>query len=346
VAINSSRLRFRALLGTIASLWPVSKPTGDVQIVADGDLDAVTAVHILRHALPDAELQFPAPWERKGLELQPNAVLVELNPESWGIYAPHPHVVIDHHAGLRGAELRLSPNIKLYVDINRLSIQKKDIVSAADIAHALTAHLDVTPSIQPQFLRLVAALDNGILDVREEIAGEEVTAEELYNAYRARVASIRFQGRPPPQTLLSDVEEIGVSPPSLLRWIAHWGGVWKTVEGRVAQLAASAAVNGGAVVFTYNPKSFEDTAAFRQAMLRLEDRYPTKIVVAVRETGDGVSFATKTLDLTPLYQAIRRIPGVRSAGGRDRVGAAQVEDPKAIEKIIGLLTSFPRGVST
>lgn len=277
------------------------------KVVSDGDLDGILASGLLILGLRALgfkpklrDVSFPPPDKIPGLKVK-NSILIEL-PHTKGLIYLGENLLVDHHEYFGF----------IWFKDKRIKVQE-NISMVNSIAEAIYNKFCEVIALSEDGLRVLNAVNNidkGIYETDFDWG--------LHRAYRLEVSSIEMRLR-------------------LLRWIVNgdwskifewsrWGNsTWIKVEDTVVRLMKSAkTLLDDIVYFTYSRDDRIESAAMREAMLKLESEH--LIVLAVdcsKPEYTRVSIATKgNFDLRRIFEKVR-LMGF-NAGGRANVGGMQL----------------------
>ncbi|MCF2136434.1 MAG: hypothetical protein K9W43_04255 [Candidatus Thorarchaeota archaeon] len=299
----------------------LSKVT-NYRIVSDGDLDGIFATGFLLQYFEQigqsVQYEYPAPKLIRGMEVS-NSILIEL-PLTKGLVYRGTNLLIDHH--------NEAPHLQLYSGATLVSSCSLDfdVRAVTEVITFLIKDRVTLPKEAESVLSAVSRIDQGIYESDLDF--------DLHHAYLLEIESSQMRARVTEWVRRNQWSKI-------IDWANDARHKWQTVQQHVSEFVRAALpVIDNAVYFTYGEGSIE-RSAMRDAMLQLETEHP--IVVAVQMGEDGsvsrISIGTtrEDIDLTPMFDYLRSIPGV-TAGGRKSIGGAQFPENLPLSTVIEYLS--------
>lgn len=282
---------------------------GRIRIVSDGDLDGIFATALLLKYFDESdqtcEYSFPEPRSLRGLVAQ-DSILIEL-PMSKGLVYQGRTLLIDHHNN--------APHLQYFVnqEVQDAEMLDFEVRAVNQIVFELVRDRIVLDTDAMELFHAVSNIDQGVYNSDLD--------NDLHHAYLLEIGS--------PEMRIRVTEWIRQGHWSAIYdWVREGRKKWERVEARANELKHSyRPLSSGVVYFVYSSDEI-DRAAMRPAMLSLEEEHP--VVIAVQDTDNSVSRISigstrTTVDLTPVFEHLRNIPGV-TAGGRRSIGGAQFPD--------------------
>jgi len=269
-----------------------------LKIVAHGDWDGVVGAGLLSRVF-DVPLEFPLELADLNIE---NAACIEITPGR--VKSMRSSMIVDHH----GTQSFHGPDEEGNVWI-----------------------------LKPEYKAVSSLIaDYWRLDFPEEwrTAVEEVDTAKLnsqlaimlWKAYR-----IDPQGFPRHQ--VAEMVKKGKWE-GIKKWVEEQMTGYEKVEEKAKELLErSKNLTPESVYFTFNFNDRWERGASKDAMLTLEEKTPIVISIGIEEgRAKGGTIATKSLDLTKIYQHLRN-KGY-SSGGHKTVGGFQTLKNKTLEQVL------------